>query len=191
MKNRFPYARTFLLGFGFLGISVIWPVFNQYIPILLQAGNPEFNRQLLAEGREIPKVAGFAMAPSLALFIMTWDNILNIFIQPWVGERSDRTWTRLGRPTWAGGILFNQLGRSAPFLAGALARVAAMIVAMLFVKEPHKIGAEKPESVGVLSNLKTVPFWARDRRFIKTDFNRRLVETCRFQANKARTFAGR
>jgi MFS family permease len=97
MNQRFPYGRTLLLGFGFLGISIIWPIFNQFIPIFLQAGNPEFERQLLQEGREIPNVIGFGLAPSLALFIMTWDNLLNVFVQPWVGERSDRTWNRFGR----------------------------------------------------------------------------------------------
>jgi MFS family permease len=95
--KRFPYGKTVVLGFGFLGISVIWPIFNQYIPIFLQAGNPEFERQLLEAGREIPNVAGFALPPSLALFIMTWDNLINVFIQPWVGARSDRTWNRFGR----------------------------------------------------------------------------------------------
>jgi maltose/moltooligosaccharide transporter len=95
--QKFPWGKTFLLGFGFLGISIIWPVFNQYIPLFLQAGNPEFERQLLAEGRSIPDIAGFGLAPSLALFIMTWDNIINMFIQPWVGAKSDRTWNRFGR----------------------------------------------------------------------------------------------
>ena len=31
------------------------------------------------------------------MFIMTWDNIINIFVQPWVGNRSDHTWNRFGR----------------------------------------------------------------------------------------------
>jgi hypothetical protein len=35
MKN-FPYGRTFILGFGFFGISVIWPLFNSLIPPMLQ-----------------------------------------------------------------------------------------------------------------------------------------------------------
>ena len=95
--QKFPWGRTFLLGFGFLGISIIWPIFNQYIPLFLQAGNPEFERQLLEQGRPIPDIVGFGLAPSLALFIMTWDNIINMFIQPWVGAKSDQTWNRIGR----------------------------------------------------------------------------------------------
>jgi maltose/moltooligosaccharide transporter len=95
--QKFPWVKTFLLGFGFLGISIIWPIFNQYIPLFLQAGNPEFERQLLAEGRALPNIAGFGLAPSLALFIMTWDNLINMFVQPWVGAKSDRTWNRFGR----------------------------------------------------------------------------------------------
>jgi len=95
--KKFNYGKAFLLGLGFFGMSIIWPIFNQYIPIFLQAGNPEFERQLLAQGREIPNIAGFALAPSLALFIMTWDNILNMFIAPWIGAKSDKTWNRFGR----------------------------------------------------------------------------------------------
>lgn len=95
--HRFDYRRTLIVGLGFLGISIVWPIFNQFIPIFLQAGNPEYERQLLEAGREVPAVVGFALAPSLALFIMTWDNLINVFLQPWVGARSDRTWNRFGR----------------------------------------------------------------------------------------------
>ncbi len=96
-EQTFSYRKTLIVGFGFLGISIIWPIFNQFIPIFLQAGNPEFEAQLLAAGREIPSVVGFGLAPSLALFIMTWDNIINVFVQPWVGAKSDQTWNRFGR----------------------------------------------------------------------------------------------
>ncbi len=95
--STFSYRKTILFGFGFLGISVIWPVFNRFIPLFLQAGNPAYEAQLLAEGRTIPDVVGFALAPSLAFFIMTWDNLINVFVQPWVGAKSDRTWNRFGR----------------------------------------------------------------------------------------------
>ncbi|MBI4732690.1 MAG: MFS transporter [Chloroflexi bacterium] len=96
-KKRFPWGKTFLLGFGFLGISIIWPIFNQYIPIFLQSGNFVYINRLLEEGRAIPNIRGFGLAPSLAMFIMTWDNLLNMFIAPWAGAASDRTWNRLGR----------------------------------------------------------------------------------------------
>jgi maltose/moltooligosaccharide transporter len=77
MKQRFPYGRTFVLGFGFLGISLIWPIFNTYVPIFLREN--------------------FALSATLIGFIMTWDNYLNMFVQPIVGERSDHTRTRIGR----------------------------------------------------------------------------------------------
>ncbi|MFU8771348.1 MAG: MFS transporter [Anaerolineales bacterium] len=77
MKPRFPYGRPFLLGFGFLGLSLIWPIFNTYVPIFLREN--------------------FALYATLLGFIMTWDNYLNMFVQPIVGERSDHTRTRLGR----------------------------------------------------------------------------------------------
>jgi len=96
-KEKFPWNRTFLLGLGFLGISSFWPIFNQFIPLFLQAGNPEFNRQMLSEGREIPNIVGFGLAPAWALFIMTWDNLINVFVQPWAGAKSDHTWNRFGR----------------------------------------------------------------------------------------------
>jgi MFS family permease len=233
--GSFSYRKTVIVGFGFLGISIIWPIFNQYIPIFLQAGNPEFERQLLEAGRTIPDVRGFGLGPSLALFIMTWDNIINVFVQPWVGERSDRTWNRFGRrkpwillgvpiavigfvlipfaqtalaiaafilitnfgmalfrsPTVAwlgdlfsvedrskangiinlmggiggllaffgGGILFEQMGRAAPFIGGAALLVAAALVALFAVREPRQIAAEEeggaPEK-GVLTNLRVV-----------------------------------
>ena len=89
-KTRFPWGRTFLVGFGFFGISILWPIFNQWVPLILQAGNPEFSSS-------IANFVGFGLGPALAMFIMTWDNIINIFVQPWVGNRSDQTWNRFGR----------------------------------------------------------------------------------------------
>jgi maltose/moltooligosaccharide transporter len=77
MDQRFPYGKTFLLGFGFLGISLIWPIFNNFVPVFLKDN--------------------FGLSAWLIGFIMTWDNYLNMFLQPVVGERSDRTRSRIGR----------------------------------------------------------------------------------------------
>ena len=49
--NKFPYGKTLLIGSGFLGINLVWPVFNSFVPLFLQAGNPEFERQLIEAGR--------------------------------------------------------------------------------------------------------------------------------------------
>ena len=74
---KFSIGKTFLLGFGFFGVSVIWSVYNAYVPIFLQ------DRFLLAVG-------------FIGIF-MTLDNIAALFIQPAVGAWSDRIHTRLGR----------------------------------------------------------------------------------------------
>ncbi|MEI2689781.1 MAG: SLC45 family MFS transporter [Anaerolineae bacterium] len=77
MAHRsFPWGRTFILGFGFFGISIIWPLFNSLIP---------------------PMLADLGLSAAVVGFILTWDNIINMFFQPWVGSRSDRTHTRFGR----------------------------------------------------------------------------------------------
>ncbi len=75
MKS-FPYGKTFLLGFGFFGISIIWPLFNSLIP---------------------PMLEDLGLSAVVVGFILTWDNIINMFVQPWIGSRSDRTRTRFGR----------------------------------------------------------------------------------------------
>jgi Na+/melibiose symporter-like transporter len=76
MKTRFPYGKTFMLGFGFFGISIIWPLFNSLIP---------------------PMLEDLGLSAVLVGFILTWDNIINMFVQPWVGSQSDRTRSRFGR----------------------------------------------------------------------------------------------
>jgi maltose/moltooligosaccharide transporter len=77
MADRpFPWRKTLILGFGFFGINAISPLFNSLIP---------------------PMLEDLGLAATVIGFIMTWDNIINLFTQPWVGSRSDRTHTRFGR----------------------------------------------------------------------------------------------
>lgn len=75
-ESSFPWRKTFILGFGFFGISIIWPLFNSLIP---------------------PFLEDLGLTTTVIGFILTWDNIINMFFQPWVGSRSDRTRTRFGR----------------------------------------------------------------------------------------------
>jgi len=74
---KFNYGKIFLLGFGFFGVSVIWGVYNAFVPLFLA------NK--------------FGLAPAFIGFFMTLDNIAALLIQPPVGAWSDRLRTRIGR----------------------------------------------------------------------------------------------
>ena len=74
---KFKYGKIFLLGFGFFGVSVIWSIYNAFVPLFLA------NK--------------FHFAPWLTGFFMTLDNIAALFIVPPVGAWSDRLRTKIGR----------------------------------------------------------------------------------------------
>ena len=74
--ERFRYGKIFLLGFGFFGISVLWALYNAYVPIFLK---------------------DFALSYLVIGFIMTIDNIFAIVMLPYIGALSDQTRTRIGR----------------------------------------------------------------------------------------------
>jgi Na+/melibiose symporter-like transporter len=74
---RLNYGKTFLLGFGFFGVSVIWGVYNAFVPVFL---SERFN-----------------LAPAVIGFFMTLDNFAALLIQPAVGNWSDKLRTRIGR----------------------------------------------------------------------------------------------
>jgi MFS family permease len=95
--DRFPYRRTFILGFGFFGISIIWPLFNSLIP---------------------PMLEDLGLTAVMVGFILTWDNIINMVLQPYIGSLSDRT--------------HNRFGRRKPFLM-----IGAPIAALFFVLVPY------------------------------------------------------
>ena len=77
MNKQFSIGKTLLLGFGFFGVSVIWSVYNAYVPIFLA------NK--------------FDLQPVLIGFFMTLDNIAALLIQPPIGAWSDRLRTPVGR----------------------------------------------------------------------------------------------
>jgi maltose/moltooligosaccharide transporter len=88
MGQRLDYRKTFLIGFGFFGISVLWTLYNAYVPIYLQAGNPTF---------DAPGEVGFGLGQGMTGVVMTLDNIAAFFLLPFIGVWSDRIWTRFGR----------------------------------------------------------------------------------------------
>ena len=71
------YSRLFLLGFGFFGVSVIWTLYNVFMPLFLA------NK--------------YELSPALIGVFMTLDNLAGFLIQAPVGAWSDRLRTPLGR----------------------------------------------------------------------------------------------
>lgn len=68
--------KTWLLGFGFFSISITWALYNAFIPFFLEP---------------------FIKSTAMIGFMMTIDNYFALFLQPWIGNRSDRTDTKYGR----------------------------------------------------------------------------------------------
>ena len=74
---RFSYLKTFLLGLGFFGVSVIWGIYNAFVPLYLKEK--------------------FGLSPVWIGFFLTLDNVAALFIQPPVGSWSDKLRTPIGR----------------------------------------------------------------------------------------------
>jgi Na+/melibiose symporter-like transporter len=122
----FRWRRAFGLGLVSYATSLSGLVFDTFVPVLLQAGHPLWHN---TTGLQAPP-SGFALAPSLAFFIMTWDNVINLFVHPWAGVRSDYTWTRWGRrkPWILVGVPLAVSGLLAIPLAQTLASVMVAIL---------------------------------------------------------------
>ncbi len=68
--------KTWLLGFGFFSIALAWGLYNAFVPLFLHH---------------------FIQSATLIGFLMTLDNYIALFLQPYIGNRSDRTNTRFGK----------------------------------------------------------------------------------------------
>jgi len=68
--------KTWLLGFGFFSISLGWALYNGFVPFFLD---------------------DYLTSTALIGFLMTIDNYVALFLQPYIGHLSDRTNTRYGR----------------------------------------------------------------------------------------------
>ena len=73
---KLDIKKTFLLGLGFFSVSLVWPLYNNYVPIFLR---DFFDSQFLIN------------------LVMTLDNLLAVSLIPVIASLSDRTNTRFGR----------------------------------------------------------------------------------------------
>jgi maltose/moltooligosaccharide transporter len=89
-QPKFRIKQTFLIGLGFMSCMLAWAMYNFYFPRILA-------------GQYVGDVAyrvGYFTGDSRlfwANLLMTVDNILAIFIQPYFGELSDRLESKYGR----------------------------------------------------------------------------------------------
>lgn len=74
--SKLNYRKTFLLGLGFMVVSMVWAGYNAYMPIFL---------------------GKYTNSNTLIGFVMVWDNIANIILLPIIGAASDNTRTKIGR----------------------------------------------------------------------------------------------
>lgn len=68
--------KTWLLGLGFFSISITWALYNAFVPLFLD---------------------NYLKSTAMIGFMMTIDNYFAMFLQPWIGHRSDKTNSKYGR----------------------------------------------------------------------------------------------
>ncbi|MFX0168160.1 MAG: MFS transporter [Candidatus Hodarchaeota archaeon] len=134
-KKAFSWVTIFLIGMGFFTTGISWSVFNSLAPLWLQ----------LTIGNALP---GFIFVSLLAGFIMGVDNFIAIIMNPLMGSRSDKTWTRFGRrmpyiiigiPLAAGFLIGMPIAVILPGLFGFLGLVILILgfdIAMAIYRAP-------------------------------------------------------
>jgi len=73
---KLNYKKTFLIGLAFFSASMVWPIYNTYVPIFLEK---------------------YISSTFIIGIIMTFDNIFAVIFQPIFGALSDKVDTRYGR----------------------------------------------------------------------------------------------
>ena len=76
---KLNYKRTILVGFAFFLISAFWQAYDAIVPLIL--------------------TNHYGLAQDWSGFVMSFDNILALFMLPLFGALSDRICTRWGKRT--------------------------------------------------------------------------------------------
>ena len=123
---RLHYVPAIAIGLCYLAITMMWTLYAAYVPVFLDA---DFGLRATAIGA-----------------VMMLDNLASLFMQPWIGARSDRLRSRLGRrlPIILIGMPFAALGfvliptaaQSLSGLAGFILVVVIMLLGMSAIRVP-------------------------------------------------------
>ncbi|MCL2106497.1 MAG: MFS transporter [Oscillospiraceae bacterium] len=112
-KARLNYPKTILTGFGFLGTTVAWTIYDPYITKILDrllsaspvvaawserlAGSSLLERFIASQGESAFAAGRFTLVPLFIGIIMTFDNIFGVVFQPLFGKLSDGCHSRWGK----------------------------------------------------------------------------------------------
>ena len=112
---KLDVKKTILTGFGFMGTSIAWTIYDPYITKILNKllndsavvtswssalveKMPVLTRLMEAQGEDVVLAGGgFTLVPLFIGIIMTFDNIFGVIFQPLFGKLSDRCRSRLGK----------------------------------------------------------------------------------------------
>lgn len=86
--EKLDYLLTFYIGLGFFTTGITWSLYNSYVPIFLRN---------IIEGNSYWWALLGSWENTFIGFVMIMDNIAAITLQPWIGAKSDSTWTKYGR----------------------------------------------------------------------------------------------
>jgi MFS family permease len=128
VKEKLPWRIILPFGFLLAGWSSLWAVYNNFVPVFLQAGNPVFD----STGTAV--TFGFGLSAFTAGLILSVDNLLNLISGPIIGRISDR------------------MGKRLPFI-----RIGVPLAIASFIAIPFVVRMIAPENNGVLSKL-VLPF---------------------------------
>src|SRR5574344_2517853 len=142
---KLNYKRTFIIGFAFFGILMLWQVYNTYCG--------KFLTQMFAslqgysyDDLNLPENASVLLdVQYLVGIVMACDNIAALFLLPIFGHLSDKTHTKGGKrmPYIVGGTLVSAI--AFPFipifyqynnLAGMISLMAIVIFFMMMYRNP-------------------------------------------------------
>jgi len=112
-KLKLNLPLTILTGFGFMGTSVAWMIYDPYVTRLLDrlltaspwvtemserlAGSAMLEGFMAAQGENAFAAGRFTLVPLFIGIIMTFDNIFGVIFQPLFGKLSDSCHSRWGK----------------------------------------------------------------------------------------------
>ena len=130
MENQKPLKlnskRTFIIGFAFFGILMLWQIYNTYCPPILT--------ELLCKQMGVSKDNNTQVQWVVGI-LMALDNVLALFMLPLFGNLSDKTKTKFGKrmPYIVIGTILASIALIFIPIAFAFESLVGVILAMAFV----------------------------------------------------------